>query len=62
MSVMLVMVLLWIVPAGVVVLADLPILPVDPQPQREMRTYGYNPRLPNLRWDLDGRPSRGRHT
>lgn len=54
MSVMLVMVLLWVVPAGVLVLAGLPIWPVDPQPRRDYTRY-YDPRTSNIRWDLDGR-------
>lgn len=54
MSIMLTMLLLWIVPAAVLVLADLPVWPVDPQPRRDYTRY-YDPRTSNIRWDLDGR-------
>ena len=38
--------------AGALVLLDQPWYPVDPQPRRDMRIYAYDPRMPNVRWQL----------
>jgi len=53
---MIALMLLVALPSALLVLADLPVWPVDPQPRRDYGVY-YNVHTPNVRWDLDGRMS-----